>query len=164
MPSSIALSLSVGVLSGIATWLVLGPLSAFLLLWAAFIGWGCFFHSGGTMDGLKSGAIGNVFGVICAVITAMLIFNVNLGALTAAIWVGVVVIGLVYIGATVSIMGNIPAAVYGFASTFAYVLQTPDKFTADAIMPAAILVVSSLIVGQLFGFASGTLAGKLTKS
>ena len=163
MPSSIALSLSVGVLASVATWLVLGPLSAFLLLWAAFIGWGCFFHSGGSMDGLKSGVIGNIFGVVCAFITAMLIFNVSLGALTAAIWVGVVVIGLVYVGATVAIMGNIPAAVYGFAATFAYVLQTPDKFSADAMLPAAILIVSSLIVGQAFGWVSGMLAGKLTK-
>jgi hypothetical protein len=159
-----ALSISVGILAGIATWLVLGPLSAFLLLWAAFIGWGCFFHSGGTIEGLKSGAIGNVFGVVCAVITAMLIFNVSLGSMTAAVWVGVVVIGLVYIGSTVAMMSNIPAAVYGFAATFAYVLQTPDKFSADAMMPAALLIVASLLVGQVFGLASGTLAGKLTKS
>ena len=112
MPSSIALSLSVGVLAGVAAYIALGPLAAILQVWAVFIGWGCFFHSGGN-EGLESGIIGNIFGVVSAIITTLLVLNVNLGPLTAAVWVGVLVIIIVYAGATIPLFANIPAAVYG---------------------------------------------------
>ena len=70
---------------------------------------------------------------------------------------------IVYVGSTVPLFANIPAAVYGFASTFAYLLLG-DKFSMEGVIPGAITVVISLLVGQAFGIASSTISGKLTKA
>ena len=43
MKSLVALSISIGVLGGIAAALCLGPLAGKVLIWAVFIAWGCFF-------------------------------------------------------------------------------------------------------------------------
>jgi len=43
MTSHVALSVSIGVLGGIAAALCLGPLSGIVLIWAVFIAWACFF-------------------------------------------------------------------------------------------------------------------------
>jgi len=48
MSQLVGLSLSIAVLGAIWAFLALGPLSPFVLVWAGFIAWGCFFHSGGT--------------------------------------------------------------------------------------------------------------------
>ena len=51
----IALTLSIGVLSVVATWLFLGPLAALnFQIWQAFIGWACFYHCGGKTDNRNS--------------------------------------------------------------------------------------------------------------
>lgn len=159
-----ALTLSVGVLGGIATYLALDPLSSFLLIWAIFIGWGCFFGSGGDTAGMKSTMIGSVFGVVCAAIAVTLILKVDLGSLSAPIWVMITVFLVVYAGSSVDVLSNIPAIVYGYAATFAYVLQTPDKFSMDELVSTIILVGVSLVVGAALGLASGKLAGSLTKT
>jgi uncharacterized protein DUF1097 len=43
MPQLFALSLSIAVLGAIWAFLALGPLSSYVLVWAGFIAWGCFF-------------------------------------------------------------------------------------------------------------------------
>ena len=48
MSQLVGLSLSIAVLGAIWAFLALGPLSPYVLVWAGFIAWGCFFHSGGT--------------------------------------------------------------------------------------------------------------------
>src|SRR6266404_4840749 len=60
MPQLVALSLSIAVLGAIWAFLALGPLSGFALVWAGFIGWGCFFHSGANNNALVKTIIGNV--------------------------------------------------------------------------------------------------------
>ena len=53
-----ALAISLGVLGAVATWLFLGPLGGMLAIWAAFIAWGCYYHSGGKEAGLQSTILG----------------------------------------------------------------------------------------------------------
>lgn len=160
-----ALTLSVGVLAGIATYLAFNPLSDYLLIWAIFIGWGCFFGSGGDMAGTKSTMIGSVFGVIVAAIAVTLILKADwFGDIaTAPIWVMVTVFLVVYAGSSVDALSNIPAIVYGYAATFAYIL-TAGLLDMDELVSAMTLVGASLLVGAAFGLASAKLAGSLTKA
>jgi uncharacterized iron-regulated membrane protein len=48
MKSLTALSLSIAVLGGVATFLALGVVSGYVLIWGIFIGWGAFFALGAT--------------------------------------------------------------------------------------------------------------------
>ena len=64
MSSLVALALSVAVLGGVAAWLFLSV--GTILIWAAFVSWACFFHSGGDVPALKSTIISNIFGVVAA--------------------------------------------------------------------------------------------------
>src|SRR5216684_4211064 len=94
MTQVIALSLSIGVLGGIWAFLALGPLSGFVLVWAGFIGWGCFFHSGANNNALVKTIVGNAYGALVAWVALLIIVNVpvpGLGAVWSAIVVGVTV-------------------------------------------------------------------------
>ena len=91
-------------------------------------------------------------------------------ALTLPVWAGIVVgitVGLMVLGAKIAAFSTIPASVYGYAAVFAYLLQTPDAMTKEKLMSVGLanaffLVVISLIVGALFGYASAKVAGTLT--
>ena len=62
-----ALALTIGIMGGIATFLVLGPLAMLQLhIWAIFIAWACFFHAGGKEAGLKNTITNTVFGAVMA--------------------------------------------------------------------------------------------------
>jgi hypothetical protein len=59
--------------------------------------------------------------------------------------------------------------VFGYAPTFAYLLQTPDKLGNDVLLGATwsnpLLVVSaSIIVGAVLGMLSGKLGAAMTKA
>lgn len=171
MTSLVALSVSIGVLGAVATWLALGPLSDFIIIWAVFVGWATFFAVGGDADALKKTIVHNVFGVICAWIAALIILGIPLGdtlglPLWAGIVVGVTVLGMC-LAAHMKALSTIPASVYGYAATFAYLLQTPDVLSTGALTSvdfgnALIVIAVSLVVGAFFGLGSGKLGGALT--
>src|SRR3977135_2791158 len=92
MTQVIALSLSIGVFGGIWAFLALGPLSGFVLVWAGFIGWGCFFSSGANKNPLVKTIVGNAYGALVAWVALLIIVNVpvpSLGTVWPAIVVGV---------------------------------------------------------------------------
>ena len=66
MTSHTALSVSIGVLGGIAAALCLGPLSGIVLIWAVFIAWACFFATGGDGSALQNTIVCSVLGAIIA--------------------------------------------------------------------------------------------------
>lgn len=165
-----ALSLSIGILGGIATWafLTVGG----VLIWAAFVAWGCFFHTGGDANALRGTIINNIFGVVVATVAALVILTVpGAAALGLPLWAGIVVgvtAGLIVIAANIKAFAVIPAGFYGYACTFAFLLQTPEKLSVDALtsvgMNNGLIVVSlSMVIGALFGFVSGKLGAALTK-
>jgi hypothetical protein len=87
--------------------------------------------------------------------------------LMAAITVTVAVI-VMCLAASCPRLAAIPASVLGYSSTFAYVLQTPDKLNQDVLLGVSLsnplLVISiSIVVGTYFGQFSGQLAAKWTK-
>lgn len=168
MSQLVALSLSIGVLGGIATFIFLSFMTHYLI-WAAFIAWACFFATGGNTDALKKTIICNIFGAICAWVGAVLIVSAGGGAALNSVIVGATVLVLC-LGAHISVLSTIPASVYGYASVFAFLLGNPAaNLTKDNLMAASpanalIAVSGSMVVGAIFGLLSGKLAGALTKS
>jgi len=164
MPQLVALSLSIAVLGAIWAFLCLGPLSGYLVVWAGFIAWGCFFHTGGDQKALIKTICGNVFGVIVGWIALLLVVNIgSSSAIVNAIIVGVTVFFLVIV-AKVEQLSAVPANVYGYAAVVGYslpLLGTPGILTSGASNPL-ILVIISMVAGAILGFVSGKVAGALT--
>jgi len=169
MPQLMALSVSIAVLGGIWAFCALGPLSGFVLVWAGFIAWGCFFHTGGDDKALTKTIAGTVYGAVVAWIALMIIVNVpipGLGTVWPAIVVGVTVFFLVIV-ASVDALSAVPANVYGYAALVAYSLHQDKAMTnlgAASFANPLVLLVVSLVIGALLGYLSGQLAKALTKS
>lgn len=156
-----ALAISIGVLAAVATFICLGTSSG-LLVWALFIGWGSFYHTGGSTDGLTKSAINHVWGVVVASLALFVAGTVAGSAIVTSIIVGVSVVVLV-LGAHLPLLATIPAAVYGYASTAAYFLMGGVAIAdLTAVAPAGLLVLISLVAGNVFGFVSEKGAGLLT--
>ena len=170
MSKLVALSLSIGVLGGIATFVFLQFMPDYLI-WAAFVGWACFFHTGGDNEALKKTITCNLFGALCAWVAAVLLVTVMpAGALWAGVTVGLTVLVLC-LSAHVSALATIPASVLGYASVFAFLLGDPAPhahLTKEALMTAGpanafIAVGASMVVGAMLGLASGKLGAALGK-
>jgi len=172
MKSLTALSLSIAVLGGVATFLALGPASGLFLIWAVFIAWGGFFALGGTPEALKNVIVCGAFGVFLAWLAAVIIINVPMAeTLGLPLWASIVVAGTVLVlclAANIPLFSAIPASVFGYAPTFAYLLQTPDKLTNTVLLGVdltnpLILISFSVAVGAGFGIASGKLGATLAQ-
>jgi hypothetical protein len=167
MSQLVALSLSIGILGGVATFIFLQFMPDYLI-WAAFIAWACYFATGGNSDALKKTITCNIFGAICAWVGAFLIVSMGGGAGLNSVLVGATVLVLC-LGAHVAALNSIPASVYGYASVFAFLLGNPAKnLTKEGLMSASpanalVAVAASMVLGALFGWASGKLAGTLSK-
>lgn len=166
-----ALALSVAILGGIATFLFLFVGS--ILIWAAFMAWACFYHSGGDEAALKSTITSTVFGVVVAWATALIIVAVPGGdVLGPTIWPSFVVavtIAIYILAARVPWFASIPGTTYGYACTFAFLLQTPDRFNLAALTSpsfdnALIVVPVSMVIGAFFAYASAKGAAALTRA
>jgi len=168
-----ALSISIAVLGGVWAFLALGPLSGLVLVWAGFVAWGCFFHTGGDTAALKKTIAGNIYGAIIAWIALNIIVNVSmpaLGTLWPALVVGVTVFFLVIV-AGCELLSAVPANVYGYAATVAYALHQPSpentgplhSLMSVSMANPLILLSVSMAVGAIFGMVSGKAAGMLAK-
>jgi hypothetical protein len=174
MTQLLAVSLSIGILGAIWAFLALGPLSAFVLVWAGFIAWGCFFHSGADTKALAKTIVGNTYGALVAWIALLIIVNVPvpaLGTFWSAIVVGVTVFCLVIV-ASVDLLSVVPANVYGYAALVAYSLHQPSAAAAtgplqNLVSPSfanpLVLLIVSMVIGALFGYVSDQVAKRLTK-
>jgi len=169
-----ALSVSIAVLGAIWAYLALGPLAGYVLVWAGFIAWGCYFHTGANSNALNKTIVGTAYGAVIGWVALLVIVNVavpSLGVLWPAIVVGVTVFFLVIV-ASINALSVVPANVYGYAAIVAYALQTPSappssgplqNLTAGSFANPLILLIVSLVIGALFGFASNKLSGMLAK-
>ncbi len=171
MKSLVALSISIGVLGGIAAALCLGPLTGKVLIWAVFISWGCFFVIGGDVKALQKTIICTLLGAILAWLTLLIILAIPLaGMLTLPIWAGIVIAVLVTIMcllAHIEIFDSIPASVFGYASVAAYTLQTDGALaipmlTSGSFNNPLIVIGVSLVIGAILGMISGKVGAALT--
>jgi hypothetical protein len=157
----IALTLSIGVLAVVATWLFLGPLAAMnMQIWQAFVAWASHFHNGGKTDGIKKTIICMSFGAVVGMLSVMLAGQLgSLGALAAPVAVGIGAAAIV-LAAHLPILSTIPSCVYGFATVAGLILLGKDMTPTAAIVPT----ILSIIVGAGFGWVSEFIGGKLAKS
>jgi hypothetical protein len=155
----IALTISIGLLGVVATWLFLGPLAALnFQIWQAFIAWASFFHCGGKSDGLIKTVACMSFGALVGMLAVILAGQLGaLGALAAPVAVGIGAAVLV-LGAHLPMLSTIPSSVYGFASVAGLILLK-GLAPMDAILPT----IGSIILGAGFGWVSETVAGKLAR-
>ena len=161
-----ALAVVIGLLGGVATYLVIGPAAGLgLQIWAIFIAWASFFHSGGNEDALVKSLVGSIWGAVCATAGIFLLTKLGVTPVNAAIAVAVSVFVMI-LAAQVSILGNIPAGVYGYASTAAFTLMgnhTGDLISGGLGTNPLLTVAASFVVGGIFGYVSGKVAGALAK-
>jgi hypothetical protein len=136
-----------------------------LLVWAAFVGWASYDHSGaGRQAALRSSAA-LVFGVLMAWLVAISVVTGALPlstSLTTAICAGIASF-LIVMASRIPHLSIVPATFYGFASTFAYLSLSPNAFTMSAITTpdwsnAILCVPISLLIGTGLGMVHGWLA------
>lgn len=162
-----ALALSIAVLGGVWAFLALGPLAGSVLVWAGFIAWGSYFHSGGDSAAMQKTIVGMIYGaVVAGVALALVVANpIGLAASIAApVYVAVTVFFLVIV-AGINLLSVVPANVYGYAATAGYALSTStaNLTTTPDLTNPVLLVALSVVIGTLFAAASGKLAGMLGK-
>jgi hypothetical protein len=160
-----SLAVVIGIMGGIATWAAITIGSPYILIWTIFVAWGSFFHCGGKEAGLKSSAIANVWGVICAVGALIALTSIGVSALTAGVCVGISIVVLI-MGAKIPALSAIPSAVYGYASTAALFLLGAATYGAGSggIISVGLAVAISLIVGNLLGYISEKIVGSVMKA
>jgi hypothetical protein len=167
-----ALAISISVLGALATFLALGPFSGVFLIWAAFVAWGAFYALGADIAALQKLIVCGVFGAAVAWLVAVTILAIPLaGPLGLPLWAALVVgagVVVVVLAANMPTLATIPATVFGFASTFAYLLQTPDVLTLDVLLSASLknslIVISiSVVVGAVFGLLSARWGAAMTQ-
>ena len=173
MEKHLALSLSIGSLSGVATFLAVGPASGIFLIWAVTISWAAYFMLGADKPALINTIVNGIYGVFMAWLTAVLLTEIapdsQLGfTLLASITVAVVVLVMCLL-AVYPVVAVIPVSVLGYSATFAYLLQTPDKLSKEVLLGAdlsnpLLLISISIVVGGFFGQFSAQLAAKWTKA
>lgn len=173
MKSLNALAISISVLGALATYLALGPLGGVYLIWAAFVAWGAFYALGADVAALQKLVVCGIFGALVAWLVAVVILTVPLAAsLGLPLWAALVVgagVVVVVLAANFPALATIPATVFGFASSFAYLLQTPDVLKSDVLLSLSLknslVVISlSLVAGGLFGLLSARWGAAMTKA
>jgi hypothetical protein len=178
MPQLVALSLSIAVLGGIWAFVAL---KLGFLVWAGFIAWGCYFHSGGDQKALIKTICGNVYGIIVAWIALLIIFKAgvaDMGLIPIAIVVAVTVFFLVIV-ASIDQLSAVPANVYGYAATVAFSLTghtfapaaLPDApatdpiayLTAPSLANPLVALIVAMVIGAIAGYVSGLAANAIGK-
>jgi len=139
-----------------------------LFVWAAFIGWASYDHSGATQQAALRSSAALVFGVVMAWAVAVVvdagILPLN-APLATAVSAGIASF-LIVMASAGPMLRMVPATFYGFASTFAYLSLVPGAFTIHAIMGLnwknpIVAVPLSLLIGTGLGIAQGWLASVL---
>ncbi|MBA5778516.1 DUF1097 domain-containing protein [Stappia sp. F7233] len=165
------MALSVGFFGGVATWSLLSI--GTILLWGVFTAWASYFAAGGDNKAIALNITCNSFGSFVAWAVAVLGLLNPVPGLSMPIWLGILVAASIVFFVLCSqlpALGFVPGIVFGYATTFAYLSQTPGAFSLDALLAANFsnvlpLVIVSMAVGTMFGTASAKGAGMLaTKS
>jgi hypothetical protein len=104
-------------------------------VWAAFIGWASYDHSGASPQAAVRSSAALVFGVVMAWMVAIVVATDALPLsmpLATAISAGMASF-LIVIASRMSCLSVVPVTFYGFASMFAYFSLAPGAVTIGAI-------------------------------
>jgi Protein of unknown function (DUF1097) len=136
-----------------------------LFVWAAFIGWASYDHSGATPQAALRSSAALIFGVVMAWAVAIV---VAAGTLPLSAWLAMPIAAgiasfLIVLASAAPILKVVPATFYGFASTFAYLSLVPQTFTISEMTTfdwknAIVAVPISLLIGTGLGVTQGWLA------
>lgn len=165
MPALVALTVSIGVLAVVATWLFFGPLAALnAQVWQAFIAWACHYHCGGKLSGMRDAMVCMSFGAVVGMAAVLLAGQLGmLGQFAAPLAVGIGA-SVIVLASSLSFLSAIPASVYGFAAIAGLWLLGADTLGSGATVVNALLpTIVSIIVGAIFGYVSEALSGVLAK-
>ncbi len=131
-----------------------------LPLWPSFVAAATYYAAGGGLDGLRSGAAGNVAGVAYAAATLAVVDGL-LGGGTVAL--SVVVGGFMLLAslhALVPLLSFAPAAFLGYATLFG--VHAAGSAAALTGLPGeALAAASAMLVGAGLGYATDALAARL---
>ncbi|MEX3010617.1 DUF1097 domain-containing protein [Hoeflea sp. TYP-13] len=167
-----ALSISIPLTGVVATYLALGPLSGIYLIPVAFVFWGGFFALGADGAALQKIIVGGIFGALLAWLTALAILTFPIGDIVGLpVWAALAVgigVAVAVIAANIPLFAAIPATVFGIATSFGYLLQTPDVMTMEvltsvSLQNSVILIPLSAIAGGVFGLISGKWGAAMTR-
>ncbi|MGW7646292.1 DUF1097 domain-containing protein [Streptomyces bobili] len=154
-----ALSISMGVLGGVATLMTATVLT--IPVWVIFIAWASFFILGAGTDGMVKSIASNLTGIIIASLTLLAIHALHGGTVIAAIAVGVGSAVMVQ-ASKIGLISKIPAIVWGFASTVGTVAATGNDITTASISNPALVAALSMVLGGVFGIASDLWGSAMT--
>lgn len=166
-----AMALALGLCGALATFSFMQYGGA-LSLWAAFVAWAAFFHSGGTMDAAKKTLASALFGTVLGGITMYLITGTSVGAaLGIPVWAAIVVFvsaGLAVLSSQIKILETVPVTMHALACVAAYVILNNAGgamlFSASIAENAMVNVAISMVIGVGFGLLTAKLAGVFARA
>lgn len=160
MDSRSALTLSIGVLGGLAVALTAEVIT--VPIWVVFLTWASFFFVGGGVGGWVRSLTSNLAGVVIA--SASLYAGHLLGGSLLAIAVAVGIGSAVMVQASwVPLLSTTPAVVVGFASTVSTVAGTGNAITVTSISHPGLVAAMACVLGASFGLLSEFVAKVLTR-
>lgn len=166
----VALTISIGILGGLWTYITLSGLIP-VQVWASFVAWACFFHSGGKAAGLKSSIICNAYGAIVGWVVLTVWVAAGLKGQASTVLVGVLVLGgiiAMVMAAHAPPLSSIPASVYGFATVVGVTLATqavPKLMDFGAGLGNPLIgTIVAMALGAVLGFISEKWAGIMAKA
>lgn len=158
MRSKDALSISIGVLGGVATLLTATLIK--VPVWVVFIAWASFFVVGGGPSGFVRSLASNLTGIVIATLTLLVISGLDAGDVVAAIAVGIGSAAMVQ-ASKIELLSVIPAIVFGFASTVGTVAVTGKAVDELSITHPSLMALTAMMLGAGFGIASEYLGAAL---
>jgi hypothetical protein len=159
MRSKDALSVSIGVLGGLATLLTATLIK--VPVWVVFIAWASFFVLGGGTTGFIRSVAANLTGIAIASITLIVIAVLGGATLVAAVAVGLGSAAMVQ-ASKIDLISVTPAIVFGFASTVGTVAATGLAVDELAFNHPTLQAALAMVMGAGFGYASELLGEALT--
>ncbi|MGP4056718.1 DUF1097 domain-containing protein [Mycobacterium sp. 4D054] len=161
MDSRSALTLSIGVLGGLAV--AFTAMVVTVPIWVVFLAWASFFFVGGGPAGWVRSVASNLVGVAiaCGSLFAAHLLGGSLAVTAIAVGVGS---ALMVQASWVGLLSTTPAVVVGFASTVSTVAGTGQLVTATSISHPGLVAASACVLGATFGIVSEYLAAVMTRT
>ena len=164
MNKLVALSLSIGGVGGVMTWIYTAtPLA--LSIPISFIAWACFVAAGGNNKALSSTVTAWLWGAVVAWLSAAFLLG-PLSGLPAGLGVpatiAISVFVLIY-GTKVKAFSLAPGAVYGYAAFYTAFLAGTDSLQSASLGNPLILVALSGIAGAVLGMVALNVSASLGK-
>lgn len=177
MSENTAMAISLGILGSLATFLF-SAYGGSLSLWAGFVAWACFFHSGGGIAAAKLTFASTIFGCVLGWLTMLAMTGASFSAVFGMpIWGAICVAvsaPIAVLAARIQILSAVPITMSALACISAFVLLKgtdmqdavgATNMLALSIDQNALLNISlSMLIGLGFGLLTERLAMSLMKA